>query len=81
MKKYGTRHISTIRHRLTDRTDKKIDQSTKTCIRCISCRPIESKIGSLTNNDIKVVKNPPMGDRLGVAVGLMGSENPADSAF
>jgi len=26
-------------------------------------------------------RSPPMGDRLGVAVGLMGSENPADSAF
>jgi len=26
-------------------------------------------------------KPPPMGDRLGVAVGLMGSEDPADSAF
>ena len=24
---------------------------------------------------------PPMGDRLGLAVGLMGSEDPADSAF
>ena len=24
---------------------------------------------------------PPMGDRLVVAVGLMGSEDPADSAF
>ena len=24
---------------------------------------------------------PPMGDRLAVAVGLMGSEDPADSAF
>ena len=24
---------------------------------------------------------PPMGDRLGVALGLMGSEDPADSAF
>jgi len=26
-------------------------------------------------------RTPPMGDRLGVAVGLMGSEDPADSAF
>ena len=25
--------------------------------------------------------SPPMGDHLGVAVGLMGSEDPADSAF
>ena len=28
-----------------------------------------------------VVLSPPMGDRLGVVVGLMGSEDPADSAF
>jgi len=27
------------------------------------------------------ITTPPMGDRLGVAVGLMGSEDPADSAF
>ena len=28
-----------------------------------------------------VIISPPMGDRLVVAVGLMGSEDPADSAF
>ena len=28
-----------------------------------------------------LLDTPPMGDRLGVAVGLMGSEDPADSAF
>ena len=31
------------------------------------------------SNDIDDV--PPMGDRLAVAVGLKGSEDPADSAF
>ena len=28
-----------------------------------------------------LLESPPMGDRLVVAVGLMGSEDPADSAF
>jgi len=28
-----------------------------------------------------IIKPPPMGDQLVVAVGLMGSKDPADSAF
>jgi len=36
---------------------------------------------SLKFSDTRAAMPPPMGDRLGVAVGLMGSEDPADSAF